>query len=68
MELTEFKDSGYFSVYCSRREPIEKRQQKGKNKQTNKRGHKDVLSECCQWLFRVLTILFLNCISLNTLR
>ena len=35
MELTEFKDSGYFSVYCSRREPIEKRQQKGKKK-TNK--------------------------------
>ena len=36
MELTEFKDSGYFSVYCSRREPIEKRKQKGKKKKTNK--------------------------------
>ena len=32
MELPEFKDSGYFSVYCCRREPIGKRQQKGKKK------------------------------------
>ena len=44
MELPEFKDNGYFSVYCCRGEPIEKRQQKGKKKTatTHKRGHKDV--------------------------
>ena len=50
MELTEFKDSGYFSVYCSRREPIEKRQQKGKkpNKQTRaqRRASLNVVNGC----------------------
>ena len=39
MELTEFKDSGYFPVYCCRREPIEKRQQKGKKKHTHTHTH-----------------------------
>ena len=33
MAFTEFKHSGYFSVYYCRREPIEKRQQKAKKKQ-----------------------------------
>ena len=34
MELTEFKDSGYFFVYCCRREPIEKHHRKGKKNKT----------------------------------
>ena len=71
MELTEFKDGGYFSVYCCRREPIEKRQQKGKNKSKQTRAQRcaslkslNVVNQ----VFRVLIILDLNCISLNTLR
>ena len=40
MELTEFKDGGYFSVYCCRRESIEKRQQKGKNKTKQTRAQR----------------------------
>ena len=38
MAFTEFKHSGYFCVYYCRREPIEKRQQKGKKKQQQTRA------------------------------
>ena len=51
MELTEFKDSGYFSVYCCRREPIEnanKKEKKNTNTNTNTNtnaGTKTCISE-----------------------